>query len=92
MGKINIFKKHGEILNLHVMDNECSSDIKEGFKANNILFQLVPSHMHRRNAVERDIHTLTNYLIAVMCTRNPKLPVNSWDRILPQVATTIKFL
>ena len=93
MGKcIHSFKEHGKAPNLHVMDNECSSEIKDAFKAHNISFQLVHPQRYRRNTAERAIHTLNNHLITTICTCNPKLPANECDCILPQVITTLNLL
>ena len=38
---------------VYIMDNECSSDLKEAMKKYNIQFQLDPPHTHRRNVAER---------------------------------------
>ena len=40
---------------LQRMDNECSNLLKEYMQAENIDYQLVPPHDHRRNAAERAI-------------------------------------
>ena len=40
---------------LHILDNECSDDLKKAFQKCNIAFQRVPPHVHRRNAAERAI-------------------------------------
>ena len=50
----------------HVLDNECSKVLKEYMEEENETFQLVPSHLHRRNAAERAIHTFKNHFIAGM--------------------------
>ena len=35
---------------IHIMDNEVSDDLKKNFEDSDIQFQLVPPHMHWRNA------------------------------------------
>ena len=39
----------------HVLDNECSKVLKVYMEEENENFQLVPPHLHRRNAAERAI-------------------------------------
>ena len=36
----------------YIMDNECSSDLKEAMENYVIDFQLAPPHMHRQNAAK----------------------------------------
>ena len=43
--------------NLHILDNEASSIIKQGVHKNKIKYQLVPLHLHIRNADEHAIQT-----------------------------------
>ena len=38
---------------LMILDNECSQDMKQAFKLNEMRFQLVPPQDHRRNAAEK---------------------------------------
>ena len=57
-------KAHGETPNIHILDNECSQDMKNMFKDEQVEYQLVPPHIHRRNAAERAICTYKNHLIA----------------------------
>ena len=49
--------KHGHIVKHYVLDNECSNDIKQAIRNQNMTFQLVPPHNHRQNAAERAIKT-----------------------------------
>ena len=44
-------RKRGLTPKLHIMDNEVSEDLKKYFEDSDIQFQLVPPHMHWRNAV-----------------------------------------
>ena len=79
-----LFKSHGETPNIHILDNECSEDMKTMFREHNIVHQLVPPHIHRRNAAERAIRTYKNHLIAGLYTCDPKFPSREWDQLLPQ--------
>jgi hypothetical protein len=40
---------------LQTLDNEASAALKNSFTANDVDYQLVPPHCHRRNAAERAI-------------------------------------
>ena len=60
----NKLRKQGLTPKLHIMDNEMSEDLKKYFEDSDIQFQLVPPHMHWRNAAERDVRTFKNHFIA----------------------------
>jgi hypothetical protein len=52
----------------HMMDNEASKGLKDFLvKDNNMQYQLVPPHIHRRNAAERAIRTFKTHFIAGLC-------------------------
>ncbi len=38
---------------MHIRDNECSEEFKAQIRKNNMTFQLVPPHDHRRNIAEK---------------------------------------
>ena len=84
--------KHGHEVSLHVLDNECSEDTKATFKKASILFELVPPHIHRRNAAERAIRTMKNHLLAGLASCDPDFPITEWDRLLHQCELTLNLL
>ena len=88
----NLLKHHGEAPDLHILDNECSGDLRKAFLKNDIAFQKVPAHIHRRNAAERAIRTFKNHLIAGLCTCDPEFPIAEWDRLLPQAILTLNLV
>jgi hypothetical protein len=57
---------------------------KEYMTNEGVDFQLVPPHIHYRNAAERAIHTFKNHFIAGLCSTNKDFPLHLWDRLLPQ--------
>ena len=61
---------------VHWLDNEASTALKEFNKKNNIEYQLVPPHAHRRNAAERAIRTWKNHFIAGLCSVDPTFPMH----------------
>ena len=82
----------GHAPELHILDNECSLDLKIAFLSNKIAFQRVPPHEHRVNAAERAIRTFKNHFIASLCTVDTTFPMTEWDRLLPQVTLTLNLL
>ena len=48
---------------LQRLDNECSKELKPFMKDNDVDFQLVPPHVHCRNAAERAIRTFKTTLL-----------------------------
>ncbi|WP_281640541.1 Ty1/Copia family ribonuclease HI [Aurantimicrobium minutum] len=77
---------------LQRMDNECSTLLKEYMQAENIDYQLVPPHDHRRNAAERAIRTAKNHFVAGLCSVDPQFPMSQWDKLLPQAELTLNLL
>jgi hypothetical protein len=65
---------------------------KKGLKKYNLQYQLVPPHLHRRNAAERAIRTYKSHLLAFLATCDPEFPVSEWDRLLFQVELTLNLL
>ena len=85
-------QQNGYAPDLHILDNECSSDLKTAFTKYKIDFQRVPPHSHRRNAAERAIQTFKNHFVAGLCSCDPSFPLSEWDRLLPQCDITLNHL
>jgi hypothetical protein len=85
----HLLVQKGHAPELHILDNECSQDLKNAFLANKIAFQCVPPHVHRVNAAERAIRTFKNHFIASLCTVDTTFPMTEWDRLLPQATLTL---
>ena len=77
---------------MHILDNEASDPIKNYMKSTNINYQLVPPHVHRRNAAERAIRTFKNHFVAGLATTNKRFPLHLWDRLLEQAEMTLNLL
>ena len=77
---------------MYILDNEASNDLKRALKKNDLTYQLVPPHIHRRNAVERVINTFKNHLLAILASCNPDFPIAEWDRLLVQCDLTLNLL
>jgi len=83
---------HGHAPELHILDNECSQDLKDAFFRHQIRFQRVPPDEHRVNAAERAIRTFKNHFVSILCTVDSKFPLAEWDRLLPQATLTLNLL
>ena len=83
---------HGHAPALHILDNECSQDLKDAFAKHNVTFQRVPPKEHRANAAKRAIRTYKNHFVATLCTVDSQFPMNEWDRLLPQTTLTLNLL
>jgi hypothetical protein len=77
---------------LQALDNEATTALKNFFTANNIAYQLVPPHCHRRNAAERAIRTFKEHFVAGLSSVEPSFPMHLWDRLLPQAEITLNLL
>jgi hypothetical protein len=49
---------------LQTLDNKASAALKSFFTTNDVEYQLVPPHCHRRNDAERAIHTFKEHFVA----------------------------
>jgi hypothetical protein len=67
---------------LQTLNNEASSALKSFFTDNDIAYQLVPPHCHRRNAAERAIRTFKEHFVAGLSSVDPSFPLHLWDRLL----------
>jgi hypothetical protein len=74
------------------LNNEASALLKDFMRSEQIDFQLVPPHVHRRNAAERAICTFKNHFIAGLCSVDKDFPLHLWDKLLPQAELTINLL
>jgi hypothetical protein len=77
---------------LRTLDNEASRALKSFSTTNDVEYQLVPPHCHRRNAAERAIHTFKEHFVAGLASVDPDFPLHLWDRLLPQAEVTLNLL
>ena len=57
-----------------------------------VTFQLVPPHVHLRNAAERAIQTWKIHFLAGIATLDPNFPIQELDILLPQCDITLNLL
>jgi hypothetical protein len=88
----SILIKAGLRPKLQRLDNEASAILQEFMTEQEIDFQPVPPHIHRRNAAERAIRTFKNHFIAGLCSTDATFPLHLWDRLLPQAMISLNLL
>jgi hypothetical protein len=78
---------------LQRLDNEASTALKSYLQDEmDIKYQLVPPHVHRRNAAERAIRTFKNHFISGLASTNPNFPLHLWCRLVRQAEETLNML
>ena len=76
----------------HVLDNKISEDFETAIKENNITFQLVPPHDHRRNVAEKAIQVFKDHFVSVLCGADVNMPLKLWCRLLPHTERQLNLL
>jgi hypothetical protein len=74
---------------LNVMDNQATRYIKHFLTEDECDLQLVEPHNHCVNAAERAIQTFKDAFITALATTDRDFPLQLWDRLTPQVITTL---
>ena len=77
---------------LHILDNEASTILHDYLRSEEVEYQLVPPHIHRRNASKCAICTFKNHFIAGLASTDPNFPLSNWCRLLPQAELTLNLL
>jgi hypothetical protein len=77
---------------LQTMDNEASAALKTYFTEQDMTYQLVPPHCHRRNAAERAIRTFKEHFVEGFASVDPDFPMHRWYHLLPQAELSLKLL
>ena len=75
-----------------VLENKYSGELIRMMTKHKISFQLVPPYLHRANAAERDTRIWKNHFIAILCSLDPKFPLQLWDRLLEQTNLTFNII
>ncbi len=88
----SLLKDRGCAPTTFILDNEISTILLNAFEKEQLAYQLVPPHNHRRNAAERAIQTWKENFIAGLCSVHPDFPMLEWDRLTFQGMMTLNFL
>ena len=77
---------------IQLLDNEAPHELKQFLTQQQIDYQLVPPHVHRRNAAKRAIRTFKEHFVAGLCSTDKNFPLHLWDRLIPQAIITLNLL
>ena len=89
---IDRLKESGIRPTMHILDNECSAEFKTLINKNEMKYQLVPPHDHRRNVAEKAIQTFKDHFVAVLCGTDDSFPLQLWCQILRQAEHQLNML
>ena len=76
-------KEAGIAVKKHVLDNECSTSMKEIIRKECKLELVLPGS-HRRNMAELAIKAFKHHFIAILSGVDASFPMEMWDKLLPQ--------
>ncbi len=79
-------------LKLNVMDNQATNHIKTILTKEECKLQLVSPHNQRVNAAEQAIQTFKDALIAALAKTDCVFPLQLWDKLTPQVMSTLNVM
>ena len=88
----NKLKKNGHKTSMFFLDNKFSGELHNALNKQNLQFQLIPPHAHRRNASESAIQTFKKHFLSVLATCDAEFTIVDWDCLLPQAETTLNML
>ena len=90
--QFEFLKSKGFTIKLNVMDNQASRQIKRFLTTQECNILLVEPHNHRVNAAERAIQTFKDHFVSALATTDSEFPLQLWDRLTPQVETTLNLM
>ena len=83
-------KDRNMLVDLQILDNGASTKYKRIIKSEwGLGYQLVPPHIHRRNAAERAICTFKAHFLSILSGIAKTSPKNLWDLLIPQIELTL---
>jgi len=74
------------------LDNEAPNNMKQYMTQQNLHFQLVPPHNHRRNYAEKAIGTWKDHFIAGLTSMEKAFPMYLWCRLTQHADITLNLL
>jgi hypothetical protein len=88
----NTFVRTGLQAQLQLLDEYCSTILKDSLVEQRINFQLVSPGIYQEKSVERAILTFKKHFLARLCITDPNLPIHLWDCILPQAILALNLM
>jgi hypothetical protein len=72
---------------MYILNNEASAGLKRALTKYDLKYQLVPSHVHCRNAAKHAIHTYKNHLLSFLATCDPDIPSGTYTESTSFIAS-----
>ena len=86
-------KDRNTLVDLKIVDNKASNYYKRIIKAKwGLRYQLVPSHIHCRNAAECAIHTFKEIFLSILSGIEKTSPKNLWYLLILETELTLNLL
>ena len=86
-------KDRNMLVDLQILDNEANTEYKRIINSEwGVGYQLVPPHIHSRNAAELAIHTFKTDFISTLYGIATNFPNNLWDLMLYQTELTLNLI
>ena len=76
----------------NITNNQAVNPLKRYLQRKNCRWQFMEQMNHRVNAEECDIQTFKNHFISGLCSMDSKWPLQLWDQLAYQAATTLNIL
>jgi hypothetical protein len=89
---LELLEAKGHTIRLNVIDNQANAVIKRYLTLKECENMLVEPHNHRVNAAERAIQTFKAHFISALATTDSAFQLQLWDRLTPQVVSTLNML
>ena len=77
---------------MNVMDNQATKYITKFLTKKGCKLLVVEPHNHRVNVAERAMQTFQDAFIAALAAIDSEFPLQLWDKLAPQVQTTLNLL
>ena len=77
---------------IQIMDNEACDILKKTLLNKNILYQIIPPHIHLWNAAKTSIQTFKDHYISGLWSTDPRYSPQEWNRLLPQATMILNLL
>jgi hypothetical protein len=88
----NMLEAKGYKIRLNVMDNQATKFIRKFLDGKQCNLLLVKRHNHHVSTAERAIQTFKAHFISAFATTNSDFPLQLWERLTPQVESTLNML
>jgi len=88
----SLLEQRGLKPKIHYLDNECPNILNQFMISKDEEYQLVPPHIHCRNAAEKSISTFKDHLISGLACIPPNLPLCFWCYLIHETILTLNLL